>query len=261
MITKTHYFYFLNYSPWPIISRISSFNLLFSLIIFFKFSFFLPFLFNIINIIISSFFWWINYRKEFNIEGKNSYSLERGLKFSIILFITSEIFFFFSFFWSYFYFFLRNCIEFNLIWPPISIEIFSFLNVPLINTLLLLRSGLTVTIRHFYLIENKKKLFTTYLILTVILGLFFSLLQLIEYKTSFFSIRDSTFGTTFFILTGFHGLHILIGTLFLIVCLFFSIKLYPSKINYARFEISSWYWHFVDVIWIFLYFFLYYLNN
>lgn len=261
MITKTHHFFLLPLSPWPLLSSVSRFNLLFSFLIFVKFQRSLIFFLSLLNSSFSCFFWWIYYGKELNIIGTNSFILEKGLKLSMILFIRSEILFFFSFFWSYFHFFLSPTMETGLLWPPIRVEIFNFINVPLINTLVLMRSGLTVTIRHFFLIEGNKKFFNLFLSFTILLGGIFSILQAIEYKSSFFSIRDSTFGTAFFILTGFHGIHVLIGTIFLTVSMIRSLELNSSNCRSLNFEMSSWYWHFVDVVWIFLYFMIYYLNN
>lgn len=261
MIRKNHYYFILPLRPWPVLSSIQSFNLLFSLLIFFKFIDFLPFCLRLIRISFISLSWWCFYRGEINLEGINSLNLELGIKLAIVLFISSEVFFFFSFFWSYFHFFLSPELELGLNWPPISVLSFDCLNVPLINTLILMASGVTVTLRHNFLLENKFKKFIIFLFITVSLGLLFSSLQLIEYKTSFFSMGDRTFGTTFFILTGFHGIHVILGTIFLLTTLIRTLKFCSSNQSYARFELASWYWHFVDVVWIFLYFFLYYINQ
>lgn len=261
MITKFHHYFLLDYRPWPLISRINSFNLLFSVLLFFKFNDILPLSLRLMFLSVSSFFWWGSYRGESSLEGKNSNSLEKGIKFSMILFISSEVFFFFSFFWSYFHFFLSPTIETGLLWPPVGIEAFDPLRVPLINTLILVRSGVTITVRHHHLIGNRKIRSLLRLAVTILLGVSFSYLQLMEYRRAFFSIRDSTFGTTFFILTGFHGIHVLIGSIFLRTVLYRQMKIISTNSDCLRFELASWYWHFVDVVWIFLYFMLYYLNS
>lgn len=260
MISKRHHFFMLDLSPWPFVVRACSFNLILSLLMFFKFSDAILFLINFLLVASCSFFWWNSYRGEFNLEGKSSTVLENGVKLSIILFICSEVFFFFSFFWSYFHYFLSPTLEVGIQWPPADIEIFDFSNVPLINTLVLIRSGLTVTVSHYFLINKNFKASSLWLLITVILGGFFRFLQWLEYANSFFSIRDGNFGTSFFVLTGFHGMHVLIGSLFLL-------KIYLRNKFFRRaekrclgFELASWYWHFVDVVWIFLYFFLYYLS-
>lgn len=248
-------------SPWPLVSSFNAFRLLFSFLIFLKYSDFSMAEYNVINIIVGSFVWWVAYRAEFNLEGKESLTIENGLKYSIILFISSEVFFFFSFFWSYFHYYRSPIMEIGLCWPPYAVQSFDFLNVPIINTLLLLSSGVRVTISHYYLIHNSQFWRCLALGVTIVLGLLFTVLQGAEYSSSFFSIRDSSFGTSFFMLTGFHGIHVIIGTIFLATVLYRILKAGPSKIEYLRFELASWYWHFVDVVWIFLFFLTYYLNS
>lgn len=260
MTTKTHYFFLLQLSPWPLILSLSSFNFILSLLLFFKYFNFSILIANLVLLSFCSFYWWNSYRGEFNLEGKSSFILENGVKIRIVLFISSEVFFFFSFFWSYFHYFLSPNLEVGLRWPPVIVEMFDFSNVPLINTLVLMGSGLTVTISHYYLINKDLKLSNLWLALTVILGGFFSFLQWVEYSNSFFSISDGNFGTSFFILTGFHGIHVLIGSLFLLKVLARRKFLRNSEKRRLRFELASWYWHFVDVVWIFLYFFLYYIS-
>lgn len=261
MIRKNHYYFVLPLRPWPLLCSIQSFNLLFSLLIFFKFINSLSFIFRLIRISFISMCWWCFYRGEINLEGINSLNLELGIKLAIILFISSEVFFFFSFFWSYFHFFLGPEIELGLSWPPVSVLSFDCLNVPLINTLILIASGVSVTLRHNFILKNKYKSFMFFLFITICIGILFSLLQLIEYKTSFFSIGDRSFGTIFFVLTGFHGIHVILGSIFLLTTMVRSFKFCRSNQSFARFELASWYWHFVDVVWIFLYFFLYYINQ
>lgn len=260
MTRKTHHFFLLPLRPWPVLASISSFSIITSLLIFFKYQNATLMLINISILSICAFLWWGVYRDEFNYEGFSSLRLENGVKFSIILFISSEVFFFFSFFWSYFHFYLSPMIERGLSWPPVYVEIFDFTNIPLINTLVLMRSGVTVTMSHFFLINQKLKYCHFWLVRTVSLGGFFSYLQWLEYKNSFFCISDGVFGTSFFVLTGFHGLHVLIGSLFLFKVLLRSQSVRSSSSRFLRFELASWYWHFVDVVWIFLYFFLYYLR-
>lgn len=261
MIRKTHHYFEIINRSLPLLRRIRAFNFIVSLLFLLKLNMINLFFFRLINLILVSFLWWVSYRDEINLEGSQSFSLETGLKISMLLFISSEVFFFFSFFWSYFHFFLAPRIDLGLSWPPFSITAFECLNVPIINTLVLLSSGVTITVAHHFLIESKLKWYILFLFLTVILGLIFTLLQGIEYQSAFFSLRDRTFGTSFFILTGFHGIHVIIGTLFLRVCLYRRLAIIYSDCNILRFEIAAWYWHFVDVVWIFLYFFLYYINN
>lgn len=261
MITKSHHFFLLRPRPWPLYSSFRGMNLFISILLIIKFNSSNPLFVSLLLISIGAFFWWLRYRGEFSLTGSESNSMERGLKSAILLFIRSEVLFFFSFFWSYFHFFLSPSLELGLTWPPVGVEMFSFINVPLINTLVLLSSGVTVTIRHFKRSVRNIRDFNLYLFLTVALGLIFTTLQILEYSRSFFSLRDRTFGTSFFVLTGFHGIHVLIGTVYLCTVLLRSIKISDLDTNCTRFELASWYWHFVDVVWIFLYFSIYYLND
>lgn len=260
MITKNHHFFLLRPRPLPLVGSFLSFNLLFSVFMILKYGEFTPFLLSFLSLRTFSFFWWVGYRAEMNSLGNLTEILERGIKRAMILFISSEVFFFFSFFWSYFHYFLSPSFERGMSWPPLGVLSFDCLNVPLINTLILLSSGITATMRHSFIINNKKWWGSFWLILTVFLGMIFTFLQGLEYANSFFSIRDRNFGTSFFILTGFHGLHVIIGSIFLLTVFLRFYGFSSCKDRMLRFEMAAWYWHFVDVVWIFLYFFLYYIN-
>lgn len=260
MITNNNHYFLLQPRAWPFVARFSTFNLMFSLLLFIKHGNTLIFFINLFHIFLCSFLWWICYSKELNKEGVDSNNLESGIKFSVILFIISEVFFFFSMFWRYFHFYLAPVLEIRGMWPPELIIPFSFENVPIVNTLILLTSGVTVTISHIFNVEGKYKTSLLFLFFTIMLGLSFSYFQFVEYNNSFFRINDATFGTSFFILTGFHGLHVLIGTIFLIVSIIIGFKVISNKNIFTIFELASWYWHFVDVVWVFLFFFLYYIN-
>lgn len=184
-----------------------------------------------------------------------------GLKLGIILFITSEVFFFLSFFWAYFHTRLSPDIFIGQKWPCLGIQAFNPIGIPLINTIILLRSGVRLTAAHHFLIVGNLKKTNTYLMLTIILGIYFSILQWIEYEEACFSIADSIYGSTFFIATGFHGLHVIIGTIFLSICLMRRITQQFSSYHHFGFEAAAWYWHFVDVVWLFLYLFIYWFGN
>nr|BBB16303.1 cytochrome oxidase subunit 3 [Pagurus sp. D20M] len=134
---------------------------------------------------------------------------------------------------------------------------FNPFQIPLLNTIILLSSGATVTWSHHAIMEGKHKQSLQSLMLTVILGLYFTALQAFEYIEAPFTIADSVFGATFFVATGFHGLHVIIGTSFLLVCLIRLYKCHFSSMHHFGFEAAAWYWHFVDVVWLFLYIFIY----
>lgn len=261
MIIKTHYFFHFKVRPWPFLISLNLFRVFLCLLNFIKWGLFSNLITTFLVVILNIFLWWVNYRRELNLEGIRRSFLEDRIKFGIILFISSEVFFFFSFFWSYFHYFLGPTLETRISWPPIHLQMFDFLGIPLVNTITLLISGVTVTISHYYFFKNNIRKSMVFLFFTSILGTFFTVLQLKEYSSAFFRINDSTFGSNFFILTGFHGLHVLIGTIFLIRVLFRRNIINANRRRITSFELSSWYWHFVDVVWIFLYFIIYYLNT
>jgi cytochrome c oxidase subunit 3 len=197
--------------------------------------------------------WWKNTSFEANKEGLHQKKITNTIKKSIILFIVSEVLFFLRFFWSFFHSGISPSIEIGIMWPPQRIKPFNPINVPLLNTIILIRSGFSVTWSHHEIIKKNLKKTIKALTVTIILGAYFTALQSIEYIQAEFALADSCFGTIFFIATGFHGAHVLIGTTFLIINLIFLEKIILSSKHHIGFEIAAWYWHFVDVVWLFLY--------
>ncbi len=157
--------------------------------------------------------------------------------------------------------YLSPRIEIGSIWPPKNINVFNPYEIPLLNTVILLSSGITVTWCHYSIINKNYNNIILRISLTVILGIIFTIFQYIEYIEARFSIRDSIFGSVFFISTGFHGLHVLIGTLFLFINLLRILEKNFSSIHHLGFEIAAWYWHFVDVVWLLLYLLVYFLSR
>ena len=210
------------------------------------------------NIII--FCWFRDIVREGTFEGKHGIFVTNGLKLGMVLFIISEIMFFFSFFWAFFHLSLAPSIQLGSIWPPYGIQVFNYKDIPLLNTLILLLSGLSVTWSHKESlnnkIKNKKNIFIS-LILTIILALIFTCLQILEYIEASFTIFDGGYGSIFFLATGFHGFHVLVGTIFLFFCLIRFLKFHFSRKHHLAFEFAIWYWHFVDVVWLILYLFVY----
>jgi heme/copper-type cytochrome/quinol oxidase subunit 3 len=242
--------------------------------------------------------------------GYHTISVRRGLRYGMILFIVSEIMFFFAFFWAFFHVSLSPSIAIGGIWPPKSIQSLDIWGLPLVNTLLLLSSGVTITLAHRALLQSMdytlRNRFEKHLLVTIILGLTFLCCQGIEYKYGItFRWKENVYGSTFFVTTGFHGLHVTIGTIFLLFCLlrslitasrFFgtdpsfiaflkrifdfnnsqqeiiflremkavqhSLGTYAlTKDQHLGFEAAAWYWHFVDVVWIFLFITIYWWGS
>jgi len=201
--------------------------------------------------------WWRDIRREGAIQGLHTSIVELGLRWGIALFIISEIFFFLRFFWAFFHRRLSPNIEIGSVWPPFGIKVFNPFQVPLLNTVILLSSGIRVTWAHHSLLIGNYSQTKIGLIVTILLGVYFSILQILEYFEASFTFADRIYGSTFFIATGFHGLHVIIGTLFLIVILIRHIKWEFRKDHHFGFEAAAWYWHFVDVVWLFLYIMIY----
>lgn len=253
--------FFITISPWPLILSISliifCINLIQCLFIKFNLTLFLSFL----SIILILYCWWIDIVIESLIIGFHNIYIVSITIYRIIIFIISEILFFIRFFWTFFNSIISPDISIGLNWPPYEINVINFLNLPLLNSLLLIRSACSLTWRHYKILRNNLKSSKLSLIITKFLGLNFLLCQIFEYYTSIFSISDGIFCSIFFISTGFHGIHVLIGLIFLFF-MFIRIKLnHFSKDHFIGFEFSIWYWHFVDIVWLFLYLIIYWLGS
>jgi len=205
--------------------------------------------------------WWRDVIREGTYLGLHTSLVIKSLRWGIILFITSEVLFFFAFFWAFFIRSLAPSTELGCAWPPTGIYPLNPFAIPLLNTAVLLASGVTVTWAHHALIEGDRKEAIQALTATVGLGGYFTILQGIEYSEAPFTIADRVYGSTFFVATGFHGLHVIIGSIFLLVCLIRTTLHQFSPGHHFGFEAAAWYWHFVDVVWIFLYLCIYWWGS
>jgi len=254
-LNEQHPFHLVDISPWPLMTSMSLLSLCLSFIMYFHFFSNGTFYF------LESFFilcfylcrWFTDIIVEATYEGHHTYKVQQGIRIGMCLFIASEIMFFFSFFWAFFHASLAPSIDIGGVWPPISIETLDPWGLPLLNTIILLSSGVTITWAHRAILSSDRNGVTNSLLATIGYGLFFSSIQYYEYAVAPFSINDSIYGSLFFMLTGFHGLHVLIGTIFLIVCLLRHLKYHFTTSHHVGFEAAAWYWHFVDVVWLFLF--------
>nr|YP_010730249.1 cytochrome c oxidase subunit III [Blepharipa latigena]WEG23064.1 cytochrome c oxidase subunit III [Blepharipa latigena] len=254
---SNHPFHLVDYSPWPLTASIGAMTSVSGLVKWFhQYDPNLFFLGNIITIL-TIFQWWRDVTRESTYQGLHTEMVTTGLRWGMILFILSEILFFFSFFWAFFHSSLSPSIELGTIWPPMGITPFNAFQIPLLNTVILLTSGITVTWSHHSLMENNHSQTTQSLFFTIILGIYFTILQAYEYMEAPFTIADSSYGSTFFMATGFHGIHVMIGTTFLLICLTRHLNNHFSKNHHFGFEAAAWYWHFVDIVWLFLYISIY----
>jgi cytochrome c oxidase subunit 3 len=219
-------------------------------------------------VITCCYFWWGDVIREGIRDKAHNPVVQNGLRVGMALFIISEVMFFFAFFWAFFNASLFPKLPLDDLWaidvgpwPPEGIHTFNPWDLPFMNTLILLLSGTTVTWAHHALLERKNNEVVTALWLTVLLGLFFSALQAVEYSHAAFSMQDTVYGTTFYLATGFHGLHVMLGTAFLAVNLVRAYKQELTPEGHLGFEFAAWYWHFVDVVWLFLFVAIYWWGS
>ncbi len=257
--TQKHPFHIVDPSPWPLLASWGAFFTVLGLTLYMHFYQKGIYLLNLGLIILISTMavWWRDVIREATFEGHHNSYVRRGLKLGMILFITSEAMLFFAFFWAFFHSSLNPTIEIGCVWPPKGIIAINPWHIPLLNTLVLVTSGAYITWSHYALLAGYRKDSIEALIYTIILAAFFTLLQYYEYCVAPFNISDSVYGSVFYMTTGLHGSHVIIGTIFLIVCLYRMINYHFTRTHHVGFECASWYWHFVDIVWIFVYFFIY----
>ncbi len=260
---KNHDYHIVDPSPWPLLASVGALMLLSGAVLYFHDV--TPWLMvaGFAVVIYTMYVWWADVSKEAD-AGDHTPVVQIGLRLGFILFIISEVMFFSAWFWSFFKhaIFPVPDIDGALLstldlpvgpWPPEGITTFDPFDLPLLNTLILLLSGCTVTWAHHELVEGRKPGLIWGLMATVALGAIFTMFQAYEYSHAEFSFSNSIYGANFFMATGFHGFHVLVGTIFLAVILLRAQagKLTPKQ--HVGFEMAAWYWHFVDVVWLFLF--------
>jgi len=263
MAKHFHPFHLVDPSPWPFIGAFGALGLTSGGVLYMH-SYALGSILPVVSLLLVlavMAVWWRDVIREASYQGHHTLVVQRGLRYGMLLFILSEVCFFFSFFWAFFHSALGPDINIGSIWPPIGIQALDAFSVPLLNTAILLSSGCTVTWSHHAMVAGDRKNAIIGLFFTVILGLIFTALQAMEYYEAPFTIADSIYGSTFFVATGFHGLHVIIGTLFLMVCLYRILDHQFTKHHHNGFEAAIWYWHFVDYVWIFLFLCIYWWGS
>nr|UPL65951.1 cytochrome c oxidase subunit III [Mystilus priamus] len=258
---NNHPYHLVDYSPWPLTGSIGALTLMSGMIMWFHKNSNYMMILGWIILLMTMYQWWRDICREGVYQGKHTFSVVKGLKLGMILFIVSEVLFFVSFFWAFFHSSLSPTTEIGMIWPPKGINPFNPLHIPLLNTMILLCSGVTITWAHHALMNKNYSQFTQSMMLTISLGLYFTLMQGYEYYESMFSISESIYGSCFFVATGFHGIHVIIGTTFITICLMRHMKMHFSNKHHFGFEAAAWYWHFVDVVWLFLYITIYWWGS
>lgn len=274
-----HDYHLVNPSPWPLLGSLSVLILAVGSVVYMKGLFglekgtmwLMALGFAMVAYVMIG--WWREVAKE-GASGDHTPVVSIGLRYGMILFIASEVMFFVAWFWGFFEFAIfdqarvgdtwdaTNPLYADALarfkdWPPVGVETFDPFHLPLINTLVLLLSGTTVTWAHHALQHNDRSGAKLGLLLTVVLGMGFTALQVIEYGHAGFTYDGTLYGSAFFMATGFHGAHVVIGTIFLAICLMRLMMGGMSAQKHLGFEFAAWYWHFVDVVWLFLFAFVY----
>lgn len=252
---ERHPFHIVDPSPWPLMTSIALYSTALGFIMYFHYfnNGVYHLLFGIFSVCLCLTGWFADVIREATYQGYHTYKVQQNVYFGMLLFIVSEIMFFFSFFWGFFHFSISPSIWIGGVWPPKGILAIDPWSFPLLNTILLLTSGVYITIGHQSIRLGQRDTTTYSILCTIEHGLIFSGIQYYEYISAPFSINDSVYGSIFYMTTGFHGLHVLVGTIFLIVCLFRHLDYHFYKKHHVGFVCAIWYWHFVDVVWIFLY--------
>ena len=218
------------------------------------------FLLGLLVVLYTMYAWWADTIREAH-AGDHTPVVSMHLRYGMIMFIASELMFFVAWFWAFFdaSLFPGEAVQATRaeftggMWPPAGVEVLDPFHLPLYNTIILLLSGTTVTWAHHALLEAARKGPVWGLALTVALGVLFSFVQAYEYMHAPFAFSDSIYGATFYMATGFHGFHVLVGTIFLLVCLLRLNAGHFTPEKHIGFEAAAWYWHFVDVVWLFLF--------
>jgi len=270
---KNHDYHILPPSIWPFFGTLSAFIMLFGAVVWMKGSIEVMglllsaplvlsgpwmFLIGFAGVLYTMFAWWSEVVHEGQ-TGDHTPVVRIGLRYGFIMFIMSEVMFFSAWFWAFF----KNALYpmgpmsplVDGVWPPEGITTFDPWHLPLINTLILLLSGCAATWAHHALVHdnNNRKDMKTGLALAIALGVLFTFFQAYEYSHAAFGFAGNIYGATFFMATGFHGFHVVIGTIFLAICLIRTYKGHFTPEQHVGFEAAAWYWHFVDVVWLFLF--------
>nr|YP_010007616.1 cytochrome c oxidase subunit 3 [Cavernulicola chilensis]QNR39800.1 cytochrome c oxidase subunit 3 [Cavernulicola chilensis] len=252
---QRHPFHLVDPSPWPLMSSVSALLMTVGAVILFQGyregGSTLTFGFAILTL--SIYVWWRDVVRESTFEGHHTGIVQVGMRYGMILFISTEVIFFVAFFWAFFHSSLSPSVEMGSVWPPRGIYVFNPWEIPFLNTVILLLSGCTVTWAHHAIVAGNRTHATMSLVLTVFLASIFISLQALEYIEASFRLSDGVYGSTFYLATGFHGFHVFVGTLFLSVCLLRLLAYHLTRQHHFGFEAAAWYWHFVDVVWLFLF--------
>ncbi|MFK8040613.1 MAG: cytochrome c oxidase subunit 3 [Rickettsiaceae bacterium] len=268
---KTHPFHLVDPSCWPILTSLSLIFVPIGGVMMMHEYIYGPYVcaLGVSLLLFCLYSWWKDVIHEALVDKNHNYTVRRGIKIGMVLFIASEVMFFFVFFWSFFKarLFPMGALDGLWVvsdgrWPPSGIEFVDPWHIPLFNTLVLSLSSTTVNWASYALAHNKQKQTSRALAITILLGILFVGMQAYEYHHASFNIDDGIYAANFYLVTGFHGFHVIIGVLFLSICYFRSLKGHFRNGNsYLGFELAAWYWNFVDIVWILLFILIYILGS
>ncbi|PCI34311.1 MAG: cytochrome c oxidase subunit 3 [Alphaproteobacteria bacterium] len=259
---QKHDYHLVNPSPWPIVCSLGAFIMAVGAMMYMHEiplissmpgSYSALFYVGTAIVLFGAYSWWGDVIKEGEHEGHHTAIVQLGLRYGMFLFIISEVMFFVAWFWAYFNASIFPTEAIGGVWPPQDIQTLDPWHLPLINTLILLTSGTTVTWAHHALQNGDRKTFISMLVFTILLGASFTGVQAYEYVHATFAFDENIYSSTFYMATGFHGAHVLIGTIFLFICLIRGLKGHFKPDHHFGFEAAAWYWHFVDVVWLVLF--------
>jgi cytochrome c oxidase subunit 3 len=246
-LKTAHSYHLVDPSPWPFVASLGAFMLTSGGVLYMhKFiGGWNLFLTGFTIILYVMYTWWRDVIREATFEDTHTVVVQKGLRLGMLLFIVSEIMFFFAFFWAFFHSSLAPVYNIGGVWPPKAISTMNTFTIPLTNTFFLLSSGATVTWAHHAIIARAKKHTILALIFTLVLAILFTALQGLEYVNAPFNISDGVYGSCFYMATGFHGFHVFIGTIALFVSLVRIVLNHFTDKHHFGFESAIWYWHFV----------------
>jgi cytochrome c oxidase subunit III len=250
-------YHLVNPSPWPLLGSLAGGLLAFGAIRVMHNNQYVWLFVGLAAVLGVMFGWWRDVIKESTKEKAHTPIVKVGLRYGMSLFIASEVMFFAAFFWAFFASAMFPSMAIEGVWPPKNIHPIDPWHFPLLMTMILLLSGCTVTWAHHAILEGHKKEASQALGITVLLGVVFTIIQAYEYIHAPFGFREGIFSSTFYMATGFHGFHVIVGTIFLAVCWFRLNNDQFTPTSHFGFEAAAWYWHFVDVVWLFLFAMIY----
>nr|AMF83619.1 cytochrome c oxidase subunit III [Selaroides leptolepis] len=261
MAHQAHPYHMVDPSPWPLTGALGALLMTSGLAIWFHFQSALLMTLGLMLDTLTTADWWRDQVREGTLQGHHTPPVQKGLRYGMILFFASEVLFLLGFFWAFYHSSLPPTPDLGRRWPPTGITALDPFEVPVLNTAVLLASGVTVSWAHHSIMEGYRKQAIQSLAVTILLGGYFTRLQAMEYYEAPFTIAVGVYGSTFFVATGFHRLHVIIGCTFLADCFLRELRHHFASDHHYGFEAAAWLWHFVVVVRLYLYVSIYWCGS